>query len=88
MTYSHMVKREPEWIHSVVRDIYKRSSGRVIPSIQVSKAYLDTSLTLDDFGECIDQALLPPSQGVVFWSWDHLAASPEKLQIVKEHFKK
>lgn len=86
MTYSHMVKQEPAWIHSVVIDVYERSSGSVIPSIQVSRAYLDEPLTTDEFSECIEQALLPPSLGVIFWSWDHLAADPEKLKILKEYF--
>ncbi|MFC2123451.1 hypothetical protein ACFLU5_01470 [Bacteroidota bacterium] len=86
MTYSHMVKQDPEWIHSVVEDVNEKSSAVVIPSIQVSKAYLDAPLTLDEFSKCIEQALMPPSKGVVFWSWDHLAASPEKLGIVKGYF--
>ena len=88
MTYSHMVKRDPEWIHSVVQDIYDRSSGTVIPSIQVSKAYLEEPMTAEEFSACLKQALLPPSKGVVFWSWDHLIASPEKMSIVKEYFQK
>jgi hypothetical protein len=37
MTYHHMVKQTPDWIHSVVEDLSDQTGGQVLPSIQVSK---------------------------------------------------
>ena len=84
MTYAHMVKREPSWIHSVTNDISNQVNCKVIPSIQVNKAYLDTELTLEEFRESLKEALAPPSDGVVFWSWEQLSLKPAKRQIVKQ----
>ncbi len=83
MTYAHMVKREPSWIHSVTSDISKQVNCKVIPSIQVNKAYLDTELGLEEFRESLKEALAPPSNGVIFWSWEQLSIKPAKKQIVK-----
>lgn len=84
MTYSHMVKREPSWIHSVTTGISNQVNCKVIPSIQVNKAYLDTELTTEEFKISLDKALAPPSNGVIFWSWEQLSIKPAKRQIVKE----
>lgn len=84
MTYAHMVKREPEWIHAIVEDIEARSSCRVLPSIQVNKAYLEHELTLAEFRESLEASLETPSAGVVFWSWERLAQDPDKLEQVKQ----
>jgi hypothetical protein len=84
MTYSHMVKRKPEWIHSVVNDIKKISGSKILPSIQVGNAYLSDSLTASEFEQCLNQALKEPSCGVVFWNWDALSAEKEKYNIVKK----
>lgn len=83
MTYSHMLKREPEWVHSVVEDLFKQSNASILPSIQVNKAYLNTPLELDDFRRNLEEALRPPSAGVVFWSWEQLNSYPEKKEIIK-----
>ena len=84
MTYAHMVKREPSWIHSVTNDISNQVNCKVIPGIQVNKAYLDTELTLEEFRESLLEALAPPSDGVVFWSWEQLSIKPAKRQITKD----
>ena len=84
MTYAHMVKREPSWIHSVTNDISNQVNCKVIPSIQVNKAYLDTELSLEEFRESLEEALAPPSGGVIFWSWEQLSMKPAKRQIVKD----
>ena len=83
MTYAHMVKREPEWIHSIVEDIYMRSSSKILPSIQVNRAYLETELDLEEFEQSIIEALKPPSKGVLFWSWERLELDPGKKEIVQ-----
>ncbi|MCD6564838.1 MAG: hypothetical protein J7K53_02740 [Bacteroidales bacterium] len=84
MTYAHMVKREPSWIHSVTNDISNQVNCKVIPSIQVNKAYLDTELTLEEFRESLKEALATPSGGVIFWSWEQLSKKPDKRQIIKQ----
>lgn len=84
MTYAHMVKREPQWINYVTIDISNQVNCKVIPSIQINKAYLDTELTLEEFRESLQEALAPPSDGVVFWSWEQLNIKPVKRQIIKQ----
>ncbi|MCK5067548.1 MAG: hypothetical protein KAR16_08920 [Bacteroidales bacterium] len=84
MTYAHMVKQEPPWIHDITDEIYLKTGSPVIPSIQVGKAYLNTEFDLDEFSETVEQALKPPSGGVVIWSWERLIAEPEKVTLLKE----
>jgi len=84
MTYFHMVKQPPAWVHDVVLDMHRQTDGNVLPSIQVGKAYLDESLSVDDFHQALDEALQQPSKGVVFWSWEALSQSADKKEAVKE----
>ena len=84
MCYFHMLKRQPPWIHSVVNDLNRRSSAKILPSIQVAKAYLDSEVSLVEFQDALTEALKSPSSGVVFWSWEALEKSPEKKEIVRE----
>lgn len=86
MCYHHMVKRNTSWIKSVVEDVYRLTHSRVIPSIQVKEAYIDKTLTLSEFRDSLVEALKPPSKGVVFWSWESLANSNEKKEIIKTIF--
>ena len=81
MTYAHMVKREPEWINSVVKDIAAQTKCKIIPSIQVNKAYLTEPLRIDEFKQSVVNALAVPSAGVIFWSWEQIDASPEKKEL-------
>ena len=87
MCYWHMLKRSPAWIHEVVEDVYSQSRGRVIPSIQVGNAYLNEKLSVDEFRAALEEALKPPSGGVVFWNWDALARDPAKKAVVAAFFK-
>ncbi len=82
MTYAHMVKREPEWIHNIVVDFHKQSNSKILPSIQVNKGYLENELDPEEFEQSLRAALKPPSHGVVFWSWERLEEDPEKEKIV------
>lgn len=84
MCYSHMLKREPPWIHSVVQDVHKQTSGRIIPSIQVSKAYLEKEFPAEGFRDALVEALKYPSAGVIFWSWEALAKDQEKKNAIKD----
>ena len=84
MTYHHMVRQTPAWVHDVVTDISAQTHGvPVLPSIQVSEAYIEDKLSPEEFQAALDQALRPPSRGVVLWSWDALSKSPEKMAILK-----
>jgi uncharacterized lipoprotein YddW (UPF0748 family) len=84
MTYAHMVKRDPAWIHRIVEELHQATGGPVIPSIQVNRAYLETKLTPEEFEQSIREAVKPPSAGVVFWSWEQLESSPEKQELLKD----
>lgn len=86
MCYSHMLKREPSWISSVVKDMSDLTHNRIVPSIQVKEAYLNDILSESEFEAAIDEALKPPSRGVVFWSWDGLEKDPEKKLLIKSLF--
>jgi hypothetical protein len=84
MTYSHMVKRDPAWIQSVVEDVTTQVKCKVIPSIQVNEAYLTNVLSAEEFEQTLIEALKPPSSGVFFWSWEQLEKRPEKKEILKK----
>lgn len=84
MTYAHMVKQSPDWVHHIVEDIYMQTRGTVLPSIQVGKAYLETEFDLEEFRETVKAALQPPSSGVIIWSWEHLIAEPAKVDLFKD----
>ena len=84
MTYSFMLYRPPEWIASVVQDFDWVSDCPVLPSIQVAPAYReDEVFSVADFEAALRAALEPPSAGVVFWSWDHIEADPERAEIIR-----
>jgi hypothetical protein len=86
MCYHHMVIQSPEWVHEVVNDIaFQAPDERILPSIQVSKAYLETSISETEFRDALIEALRPPSDGVIFWSWEALEESPEKLKVVRDY---
>jgi hypothetical protein len=77
MCYSAMLQRDPAWIHSVVEDLAGTAECPILPSIQVAEYYPgDRQLGEADFAACLDAALLPPSAGVVFWSWALIERTP------------
>lgn len=83
MCYHHMVRRPPAWVHDVVADISSRTGAPVLASIQVSEAYVPEPLPPGEFRAAVVEALKPPSTGVVLWSWDALAKSPEKQALLR-----
>ncbi|MCK5645700.1 MAG: hypothetical protein KAH97_02910 [Anaerolineales bacterium] len=83
MCYAHMLKRDSNWIHSVVEDVSRWSNAKVVPSIQVSEHYLSERLTVDEFQRSLSAALRPPSTGVVYWSWNALEEDPQKKEIIR-----
>jgi len=84
MCYSAMLRREPPWIASVVKDFAGQSSSPILPSIQVKEYYPgDRTLDAVEFEACLRAALEPPSAGVVFWSWDLIEKAPENRRVIK-----
>jgi hypothetical protein len=84
MTYAHMVKQAPSWVHHIVEDIYMQTGGAILPSIQVGKAYLETEFDLEEFRQTLEAAMEAPSSGVVIWSWERLLAEPAKVDLFKD----
>ena len=85
MTYTHMIKRTPQWISAVLEESHSISEARIIPSIQVSEVYRKETLGTGEFAKMYQSALGNNSSGIVFWSWEMLLHSPEKLKIIKNH---
>ena len=81
MCYSQMLKRDAGWIASVVTEMDRKAIGKILPSIQVYPYYIDDSFTAEDFRKCVDSALQPPSQGVVFFSWPLFEKDPERMKF-------
>jgi hypothetical protein len=53
----------------------------------VGLAYLDNEFDLVEFRETVEEALLPPSEGLILWSWEKLIAEPDKLELFGEILK-
>jgi hypothetical protein len=87
MTYAHMVKQPPLWVHEITEDMHIKTASPVIPSIQVGLAYLDNEFGLEEFRETLESALKPPSGGVILWSWERLVTEPEKVELFKDILK-
>jgi hypothetical protein len=84
MAYSFMLERPPEWVASVVEDLGQVADCPVLPSIQVSPAYREgEDFPAAEFEATLRAALEPPSAGVVFWSWEHIEADPERAEIIR-----
>lgn len=84
MAYSFMLHRPPEWVAAVVEDLDWAADCRVLPSIQVGAAYREgEEFASADFEAALRAALEPPSAGIVFWSWDHIEAEPEKAEVIR-----
>ncbi|MBS0000360.1 MAG: hypothetical protein KFF73_15365, partial [Cyclobacteriaceae bacterium] len=84
MCYSQMVRQSAEWVKDVVRETDLAAPDKVLPSIQVSRAYLDEPFSKEDFHLDLLSALEEPSKGVILWSWETLEMNQEKLEIVKK----
>lgn len=83
MTYSHMVKQQPNWIKTIVDEISKEGK-LVLPAIQANKAYLEEDIDSSEFTSSVKNALTENSAGMIIWDWNHLKNDKEKMQIVKK----
>ncbi len=72
MCYSHMLKKDPNWISSVVTDHYNISGLKVIPAVQVKECYLTNKLDQTELSQIVKYSLQKPSSGVIFWSWEYI----------------
>jgi hypothetical protein len=79
-----MLKRDARWIADVVADMNKRSPGIILPSIQVYPYYIDRPFTAADLENCVEEALKPPSRGVVFFSWPLFEKDSSRMKVVRE----
>jgi hypothetical protein len=84
MCYSQMLDRDSEWISDVVTDMDRHANGMVLPSIQVYPYYIDRAFTAEDFRQCLEEALKPPSRGVVFFSWPLFEKDSVRMEVVRE----
>ncbi|MBN2764247.1 MAG: hypothetical protein JXR41_14230 [Bacteroidales bacterium] len=84
MCYSQMVRRDAEWIESVVREMDGKAPRKILPSIQVSAGYHDDPYTVEDFRNSITSALGPPSRGVVFFSWTSFEKDPARREVIRQ----
>jgi len=75
MCYSHMLKKEPNWINQVVKDHKKQSQISVIPAVQVKECYLTDKLTKNNLKKIIKESIKKPSGGIILWSWDYIEDS-------------
>ena len=81
MCYSQMLKRDADWIASVVAEMDMKAPGKVLPGIQVYSYYINDPFTTEDFGKCVDRALNGSSRGVVFFSWPLFEKDPTRMKI-------
>jgi hypothetical protein len=64
MCYHTMLRRDPEWIHSVVSQMHTLTNKPIWPCIQGQQIYDEPRITTDEFKAAILQALKPPSSGI------------------------
>ncbi len=83
MCYTHMLKRDPEWVHDVVNYFSIFNEDKILPSIQVEQAYRREKFSPEAFEKAFQAAIEPPSRGVIFWSWEALNKNEQKKEIVK-----
>jgi hypothetical protein len=83
MCYSAMLRRDPKWISSVVKDLNSRAPGKILPSIQVYDEADSATFDRKNFAACIREAMEKPSLGVVFWSWPLFEKDPARMKIAK-----
>ncbi len=83
MCYSQMLLKDAVWISDVVKKTDKKAARKVLPSIQVYPYYTDRSFSTEDFIKCLEEALKPPSRGVVFFSWPLFTRDSSRMEAVK-----
>ena len=85
MCYAFMLYRDGPWVASVVENLDKQAPGMILPSIQVRQEYRTDQVSDKVFESYLQDALKAPSQGVIFWSWEHLEKEPGKKKIIRAY---
>jgi len=83
MCYWYMLKRKPQWVSSVVKDIKRFTNKPIVPSIQVSNEYLSKNISHEEFKRAFLSAMKKPSSGIIFWKWEFFEKEPNKKEIFK-----
>ncbi len=83
MCYTHMLRRHPLWVDSLVCDFQQQGVVKVLPCVQVSKSYRSDDLRVDSFNQCIEAGNASQRNGIVFWSWEMLYADAKKQEAIK-----
>lgn len=78
MCYSHMLKKDPEWIKDIVVNHTNSSQVPIIPAIQAKECYLKEALTPEIFEDVLNNSLKEPSKGVIIWSWDDIKSDRKR----------
>ncbi len=72
MTYSHMLKRKPDWINDITSEIYDKTGKQVLASIQIEKTYLEEKISDDEFMDIMKFGEMLPVSGVIIFHYDYL----------------
>lgn len=89
MCYSNLLKRQPEWVDSVIQEMANGSSCGILPSIQMKpiNTAKEGSFSIDAFESCLRQSLKTPSKGVVLfiWDWDSFKDDTDRKDLFKKY---
>jgi hypothetical protein len=80
MTYSHMLKRKPNWINDITSEIHERTGKQVLASIQIEKTYLEEKISDDEFIEMMKFGKMSPASGVILFHYDYLT-NTDKINL-------
>ena len=83
MTYSHMIKRKPQYIHDITIEVNELSDKKVIPCVQIEKTYLDKNIHIQEFEEMLNYGLKKPSNGIILFQYQYLEKDEKKSNLVK-----
>lgn len=86
MTYHKMCGRDVSWIADTVRYFHKLTGKPVLPLIQTENK--PTAISVEEFQQSLSAAARPPSEGVIVFFLEDLLKQPEKLEVVKDVFKR
>ena len=84
MIYHHMMRLEPDYIRTFMKDMADQGCGHILPSVQVKEAYREEKMGPQEFAVALDNALDGKTDGVVLYKWEDLAVDDVKIEIVKK----
>jgi hypothetical protein len=81
MTYSHMLKNKPNWIHDVVSDIHVKTGKQVIACIEIEKTHIDKEISGDEFMDMLQFGNLKPSNGIILFHYNCILNSGKNINL-------